>query len=127
LKTRVRTHEVLESVEGLDVLALSLVLGCELLSFTYHVVDLLLTEKLFSWRPVEWNLSHSQALILGELKPRRCDTVTLVVGNDFDASTPVHTGTRVGGTQVDTDDSFVVFIVVSASNWDEADEDHNGE
>jgi hypothetical protein len=40
----VGTYEVLESVEGLDALALSLVLGRKLLSLTDHAVNLLLAE-----------------------------------------------------------------------------------
>ena len=69
---------------------------------------------------------YSQTLLLVELDPRRCDTDTLVVGDDLDASTTVNAHTGVCSTQVDTNNRSVISIVVGASDRDEANESHNG-
>ncbi len=43
------------------------------------------------------------------------DSVTLVVGDDFDTAVDLRTDTRVGGSEIDTNDSSVLAALVSGS------------
>lgn len=46
----------------------------------------------------------NQALLISEGDIRRSDTVSLVVGDDFNLSVLHHTDTRVSCSEIDTDD-----------------------
>ena len=62
------------------------------------------------------SVTNETLVILGEGHVRGCNTVTLVVGNDFDTALTLYTDTRVRGTQVNTDYRAVLTTLVLRSH-----------
>ena len=62
------------------------------------------------------SVTNETLVILGEGHVRGCNTVTLVIGNNFDTALTLYTDTRVRGTQVNTDYRAVFTALVLCSH-----------